>query len=411
MSDSDLVLQSLIWLLLVLIVYHHLGYPLMLKYFAAHQQSGNDLLPYERGFKNSTLDNYLPHIHLVVPAFNEETVIRQKIDSIAWLDYPKDKLTISILCDGCSDATVREAVQAHQRFMNNSENVHIHNFSVNRGKIAMVNMAINSTKQDILAFSDASSVLAVDVLWRTARHFMRDRKLGVVTGDYKLLVSGSEGESAYWNYQNKVRDWESSLGACMGAPGAFYAIRSELCSELEFDTINDDFILPMRAVSAGYTAKFDRNIHIYESEPSSLEDDAQRRNRISQGNLQQLLRLYPLLVPGIGKHSSAVSWMFFSGKGLRVIMPYLLLVLLFTTAWLAPTHWFYGLLFAGQVSVYLMTCAAALGQFENSLLSRIFASRAVKVISYLCQGHFMGLLGTARYIGNKFIKSKSQRSW
>lgn len=411
MNDSNMIIQGLVWLMLFFIVYHHLGYPLLLKFFAANQDSSDELMPYERGFKNSTLDFYLPHIHLVVPVYNEESVIRQKIDSMAWLDYPHEKLTISIFCDGCSDATVREAVEAHQRFMNNGIDIHIHNFAVNRGKVAMVNLAINGSKQDILAFSDASSILAVDVLWRTARHFIHDRQLGVVTGDYKLIASGSHGESAYWNYQNKVRDWESSLGACMGAPGAYYAIRTELCRELELDTINDDFILPMRAVSEGYSAKFDRKIHIYESEPTNLEDDAQRRNRISQGNLQQLLRLSPLLIPGLGEHKFAVSWMFFSGKTLRVIMPYLLLFLLLSTAWLAPIHWLYSVLFIGQVAVYLITCAAALELFENRLLVRFFASRPIKLIRYLCQGHYMGLLGTACYVRNKLLKSKSQRSW
>ena len=415
------MLELLTVVLLLLVVYHHVGYPLALRLIASLKTTDDNLVPIDRGFRSSNFDSNLPSVHLVVPAFNEESVIRQKVDSMAWLDYPDDKLTISILCDGCNDATVREAMTAHQRFMNRDLDVHVINFHQNRGKIAMVNIAIASTEADLLAFSDASAIMAADTIWRSARHFMHDNKLGVITGDYKLLTSGSAGESAYWQYQNRVRSLESQLGAVMGAPGAFYMIRHELCSDLEPDTINDDFILPMRAVAAGFKARFDHDIHIYETEPTSLDDDAKRRLRISRGNMQQLIRLWRLLVPGLGNQEGGkqgfwVSWMFLSGKCLRVLMPFILILLLLLSAWLAPVHWFFLLLLLGQLAVYLCACTQPLviglqGGIKARLLNKIFDNRLVRLVSYLCQGHLMGLIGSASYLKSVLSKSHSHKSW
>ncbi len=42
---------------------------------------------------------------LVVPARNEENVIRRVLDSIAALDYPKDLLRLFVIADNCTDAT------------------------------------------------------------------------------------------------------------------------------------------------------------------------------------------------------------------------------------------------------------------------------------------------------------------
>ena len=52
----------------------------------------------------------------------------------------------------------------------------------------------------------------------------------------------------------KIKQQESLLASTLGAHGAFYIFRSKLFTELEHDTINDDFILPMRIVEQGYVS-------------------------------------------------------------------------------------------------------------------------------------------------------------
>lgn len=419
MSYAELVIlvQVIAALLAALVIYHHAGYPLMLKLLSNLRARKQVRLALRlRHFRRCVGDSRVPSIHLFIPAYNESAVIRQKIDSLSWLDYPHHKLKVTILCDGCSDDTVEQARAGLEQFANQDVNVRLADFNVNRGKVVMVNEAIAECQADIIAFSDASAVLAADTLWRVAQHFMTNPGAGVVTGDYSLLQRGTEGEDVYWQYQNRIRAMESNLGSVLGAPGAFYAIRRELCTPLEPDTINDDFVLPMRAVAQGYQAVFDAELHILETEASSVDMDAKRRIRISQGNMQQILRLKRLLLPDLGW----VSWMFASGKFLRVLMPYCMLAFLLISAWLAPYHWLWGLMYLGQLLVYLLACLHYLWADDEGAESILVNNKIVRLVSYLCIGHLMGLIGSAGYLLKTSynsikrllgIKTQAPRSW
>jgi cellulose synthase/poly-beta-1,6-N-acetylglucosamine synthase-like glycosyltransferase len=397
--------------LLLLVIYHHLGYPLLLKLFSkikAKKRNDKELSRssvYQvrgykhRGFYPSIKDGYVPSIHIVVPAFNEEKVIQQKIDSMAWLDYPDNKLSITIYCDGCSDNTVKCAIKSQRQFSNRELNIRIVNLQRNSGKVAVINRAISESDEELIVFSDASAILSTDALWRTAQHFIEDTQLAVVTGDYQLLMQGSEGEAAYWQYQNKVRSLESNLGSVMGVTGGYYAILRDVCFELEADTINDDFILPMRAVIQGYRATYDKNIIVVETEPTPLKEDGLRRQRISQGNMQQLLRLKGLLLPGPNFNRGWVCWMFISGKCFRVLMPYILIILFALSFMLAIESYFFMFIFFGQVSAYLLALIN-----HCQLKNRLVDNKLVRLVGYLCQGHLMGLIGSAEYLKKIFMK-------
>lgn len=422
-SENVMMLQIATLVLIALIIYHHAGYPLMLKVFSKLRQSGAGKVQVQsRNFRNCVGDRRVPSVHLYIPAYNEAPYIYQKITSLAWLDYPKDKLRITVLCDGCTDQTVALARSALREFSLTDMDIRVVDYPENRGKIAMVNEAIQQCEADIMAFSDVSAVLAADCFWRMAHHFMCNPNVGVVTGHYSVINSTMKSgrsananeqsnEQAYWNYQNQIRAMEGSLGAVMGAPGAFYAIRHHLCQPLEFDTINDDFILPMRGVAQGFNALFDPELQIFETEPSDLDMDTQRRIRISQGNMQQILRLKRLLLPDLGW----ASWMFTSGKFLRVLMPYCMLAVLLLSAWLAPHHWFWGVTYVTQLAVYLLATLYYLGGGQASdgsqgwiARSGLFNNKIVRLVSYLCIGHFMGLIGSAKYLLNTLMNKKQQ---
>lgn len=398
----------LAFILLFLVIYHHVGYPLLLSVIASYRSmnSTNNKITNKGGF------NGFPSIHIVIPAYNEENMIQQKIDSLSWLDYPDDKLSITIYCDGCTDKTVRRAIKGQGQFYNRELDIRIVNIENNLGKVAIINRAMTECHADVIAFSDTSAILSSDTLWCTAQQFMSNNNISVVTGNYSIyklnkkmqeVVSEERiGEQTYWQYQNKVRSLESTLGAVMGVTGAYFAIRRDCCDELEADTINDDFILPMRAVAKGGLSVFDSNIHIFETESTPLKEDALRRRRISQGNMQQVLRLKSLLLPGVNLSRFWVSWMFTSGKLLRVLMPYLLLVLLILSASLATHSAFFFILLLGQLIVYLIALFHHRScRYHNS--SNVFNNKLVRMISYLCQGHLMGLMGSASYLKKIFI--------
>ncbi|NMU70383.1 glycosyltransferase family 2 protein, partial [Vibrio parahaemolyticus] len=99
-------MNDLLWIIgfglsAFLIVYHHVGYPLLLKWLPLKQQDETKAPFVERAYKASKTDSQLPSITVIVPAYNEEQWIAEKIRNLASLDYPRDKLRVVIACDGC----------------------------------------------------------------------------------------------------------------------------------------------------------------------------------------------------------------------------------------------------------------------------------------------------------------------
>ena len=202
-----------------------------------------------------------------------------------------------------------------------------------------------------------------------------------------MLSPGSEGEQAYWNYQSEIKASEAALGATLGAHGAFYVFRRDLFESLPADTINDDFILPMKIVAQGYRAEYENGINALELEKTTDDQDYQRRRRIAAGNIQQLLRLKKLFSP----RYRGVAFSFISGKGLRVIMPFLMIFSLLGSLYLAFTYQVFAAFAALQLFAYLLACWHLFCAPKKS-------NKVCKLLAYLVSGYFASLIGTLRYL-------------
>lgn len=367
----DYLLATITLGAIALIIHHHLVWPLMLRR-AARQEA-----PLPRPVAN----HLLPAITLVMPAHNEARFIASKIANLAALDYPREQLRIIIATDGCTDDTV---AQARAALRDEGLSAEIREFTQNRGKVAVLNEVIEGL-DGVIALSDISALLPPDALRRIAAHFA-DPALGAVGGSYVLEAAGSAGEDKYWRWQVAAKRGEAALGAPLGLHGAFWAFRREAFEALAPDTINDDFILPMQMVLRGWRVAYDPTILVREAERSSPAQDRRRRRRIAAGNMQQLLRLRPLLHPRHG----GVALAFLSGKALRVMMPPLIVIAALGTALLAPGSVFFTLLAALQISGF---AAALVG-----LALGVRAPRLLAFAAYALAGHAASGFGAARYV-------------
>ena len=383
-STLETVTLSLFGLAWGLIIYHHLIYPLILKF----AYSENIKPAQTECFQQEEL-NTLPTICIFVPAYNEADVIADKIRNVATLDYPKSKLSLVIACDGCRDNTANIVRKTLREPEVESLHVELIEHAENRGKVAVLNSTIPKLHCDIVGLSDASALISFDSLIICARQF-RDKKLGILAATYKLLNPGSDGEKSYWNYQTRMKKIESSLGAPIGVHGALYFFRQHLFRPLPLDTINDDFIIPMEIVASGYKAQYDTNIIALELEQASNEMDQKRRIRIAAGNFQQAVRLIKLLHP---KHKGT-AFNFFSGKAMRAMMPLILaLQWLMSLALSNVSLLFFSFAFLQLVSVVL---ARYSNQFPDHKLPKLFT-----VTFYLINAYFSSLIGVISYLLGK----------
>lgn len=375
---------GLVCLAIGLVLYHHVLYPLVLKTLTRRLEEPAEDEP--RGYRQTSSDAQMPSVTVLIPAFNEEGVIAQKISNVLSLDYPADHLSLLVVCDGCTDSTYAAAMAAATFDPEAAARVTVVNAMENRGKVAVLNQYIPSSSSDLLALTDASSIVAVDAMLRAVSHF-DDETVGAVSGRYQLLGSGSQGEAAYWKHQSQLKAAEARLGNAIGAHGAFYLIRPNAFVKMPEDTVNDDFAIPMAIIVNGGRVLYDPEILSYELEGSTLTMDWRRRIRIGAGNIQQAIAFRKLLSP----RYAGTAFTFFSGKFLRAWMPFIMgfaLMGCLALSWLSPVFAF---LTITQASGYVL--AGMVWKIPNAPWPK-----AARLVHYLVQGHLANGIGAVNFL-------------
>ncbi|NRA72047.1 MAG: glycosyltransferase family 2 protein [Gammaproteobacteria bacterium] len=367
---------------MLLIIYHHVGYPLLLKKLTEHS-SVQSALPTKKRHACALTP---VSITLVIPAYNEQQYIAEKIRNLAILDYPPELLKVIIACDGCHDKTAQIARQTITEFGCQSLNIEIIEFAHNCGKVAIINTLLPQLTTDIIAMSDVSALISIDALIQANLAFC-DQQVGLVTGHYLLANPGSRGEQTYWQYQSDIKQREAQLSSIIGAHGAFYLIRRELFLPLARNTINDDFVIAMAVVEQGYRAIYDPTINTIELEQATNKLELRRRQRIAAGNLQQLIRFKGLLMPKY----RGVAFSFASGKALRVFMPLVLIGAWLGSLLLCYTNPFFALTALLQTLLYLSVIIYC-------LLKPSHPNQIWQTIYYVVSGYYANLIGCIRYV-------------
>lgn len=314
---AEMLLAAGLLSLAGLVLHHHLVYPALMRLAARFAPRP----------KPAPAGSPLPMMSILVPAYREAAHIGEMVRQLAVLDYPAGRLECIIACDDSPDRTPQIALEALAAFPH--AHLRILDFAENRGKVAVLNAVIPEMRGEIVVLLDASSAVRPDFAREIAAGFA-DPAIGVVCPSY-ALGRASAGEAAYWRAQRAVREGEAAIAAPMGAHGAGYAFRKSLWEPLPAETINDDFVLPMRMVMRGARAIYRPDLLVEERAESGARQDFRRRRRLGAGNLQQVVLCAPLA----WACGWRTSFLFLSGKGLRGIMPAILATMLLLAALLA----------------------------------------------------------------------------
>ncbi len=385
------VFKILFWGFLAGLLYTYFGYPalvwLVSKFW--HWTPGKKL-PLKKNAKTPATGGHVhfrhlnwPRVSLFIPAFNEEKVIRLKIENSLELDYPQGKLEIVVASDGSFDLT-NEMIEAYS-----AREIKFYNYTQREGKTALINKTIPKLTGEIILMSDASAILEKNAVKELVMNFS-DPRVGAVSGVYEFenwdrSVRG-KGEWLYWKYETNLKRLESRIFSVIGAHGALLAFRRELFEPLPPEAINDDFIIPMRILEKGKRVVYEIRALAYEEFYGDSFADFNRRSRIFVGNLQQIWILKSLLNPLRGW--PAIS--FISHKVLRTLSP-LFVVGIFFVNWPLTTG-FYRLTLMAQVGLYGLSFVGFLFQKAGK------GSRLLSMPFYFAFGVVSALLGYFKYL-------------
>ena len=327
-----ILIQIIFWAVIFFVFHSYVFYPVLLWFFRG--------AAVRREKKNP---NREVTISVIISAYNEESIIRQRIENLLSLDYPKGSVEILIGSDGSSDGT--NAIAAEY----GTYNVTLMAFPDRRGKASVLNDLALKANNEILIFSDANTFYDKDVFKNFVRHFS-DETIGGVCGYLQLRSSddnsGGKGESFYWEYENRIKELEGNYHTTFGATGAIYAIRKNLFKPLPAAiAITDDFLIPMNVVAQGYRIVYDKTVYGWEDSTSSSMKEFHRKIRISAGNFNCLKDIIHLLHPKYG----FIAFGFFSHKIIRWFVPFLLVIIFLSSLFLSSDSRTFAIIFGMQL--------------------------------------------------------------
>lgn len=161
---------------------------------------------------------------------------------------------------------------------------------------------------------------------------------------------------------------ESSTGSVMGATGAIYAIRRALYRPIPDHILLDDVLIPLQIVKQGYRNAFDSSAIAYDTLSENIGQEWSRKVRTLAGNWQFINHAPYFFNP----MNRAIFWRFISHKFLRLIVPFML-VILFAGSFILD-GWFYFSMFVVQSCFYFIAVLTARSKFlrNNSILRIIY---------------------------------------
>ncbi len=327
------------WTSLLIVSYTYLGYGIVVLFL--------DKLTLRR--KTVSEPDTWPPITLLIAAYNEESVIWEKIENTLSLDYPKDKLNLFFVTDGSTDQT--------GSIISRYPEIHHFHESVRKGKIHAVNRVMKQVVSPIVIFSDANTLLNHEALKKIARHYS-DEKVGGVAGEKRIFSKSADtaagaGEGLYWKYESFLKKKDSNINSVVGAAGELFSIRTSLFEAPPSNIIIEDFYISLKIASAGYRFVYEPEAFATETASASVDEEWKRKVRISAGGIQAIVLLSYLLNPF---RYGLLSFQYISHRVLRWTLAPLALPILFASnlylAWQGEQ--FYQWIFAGQLLFYLI---------------------------------------------------------
>ncbi len=184
-----------------------------------------------------------PCLTVVIPAYNEGSMVEQTIHSVASAHYPSNRLEIIVVDDGSRDNTWEYMQKAARQYPDLVRTVR---FKENKGKRAALAAAFRVAKGEVVVSIDSDSVIESDALLELAGPF-RDPQTGAVAGKV-MAYNRHKGFIPRMLHVRFVlsfdflRAVQSTYGTVYCCPGALSAYRTSVVRTVLDAWLNQKFL-------------------------------------------------------------------------------------------------------------------------------------------------------------------------
>ncbi|MBM2852786.1 MAG: glycosyltransferase [Candidatus Nitrosotenuis sp.] len=269
-------------------------------------------------------NTYNPFVSIIVPAYNEEKVIRATIESILATDYQRRE--IIVIDDGSKDRTFEIASEYKDRV----KALH----KENGGKPSALNYGLLYAKGQIIISVDADTILAPQAISALVEGFRRD-EVGALAGNIKVRnrtnwITKCQALEYVAGIQifRRTLDFFDAVPIVPGALGAFRKDRLQKIGNFSKDTLAEDFDATLKILKSGNEVGGIIDSKAYTESPNSIRQFYRQRKRWYRGDMQVLVKhkdsmmnprfgtlyklTYPLMIMSmfVTPFSGLVVWVF-----------------------------------------------------------------------------------------------------
>jgi len=269
--------------------------------------------------------NYKPRISVLVPTYNESSIILFKLMNLSRVKYPRNLMETIIVDSNSSDGTLeiinQFLAEEHQA------NVKVLTEKSRKGKSSALNYALNYCSGDVVIVSDADCFWPPDILDK-AMPFLANPLVGAISGPKVLLNSEqtwvTRMEEAYLRSANSLRVGESKAGSTVFFEGGFSAFKKEALDGFDaYETGSDDCGTVVSVIEKDFKAMLVSQAEFFSPFPVSFRGKIAIKSR----RANQLVRLF-------GKYLDLI-WKNRIRTAKKVIIPNVMLYLFSPIAFLA----------------------------------------------------------------------------
>ncbi len=242
--------------------------------------------------QNFATPDYQPRVAVLIPAYNEETVIVRTIRSVMMSTYKN--LRIIVIDDGSKDRTLEVAREAYPKDIESGRLVIL--TKPNGGKAEALNFALEHMDEEIYIGIDADGVIAHDAISRLVCHFANP-KIGAVAGNAK--VGNRVNLWTRWqaleyitsqNFERRALDLFDVVMVVPGAIGAWRTSAVRTGGGYHSNTVAEDADLTMNLLEQGFSVIYEDQALAFTEAPVNADGLMRQRFRWSFGILQAVFK-------------------------------------------------------------------------------------------------------------------------
>jgi cellulose synthase/poly-beta-1,6-N-acetylglucosamine synthase-like glycosyltransferase len=241
-----------------------------------------------------------PTVTVQLPIYNELYVAGRVIESVAHLEYPRDRLTVQIL-DDSTDGTreIAEASAEKLRGLGFRAN-YLHRDDRTGYKAGALKLGLENSTDELVAIFDADFIIPPDFLARIVPHF-QDPKVGMVQSrwgylnrNYSLLTRlQSITLDGQFVLEHTARSFSGRFFNFNGTGGVFRRKAIDDAGGWDGATLTEDLDLSYRAQMAGWKFVFVPDLVCGSELPVDVYGFKTQQHRWTKGAVQVGKKLLP----------------------------------------------------------------------------------------------------------------------